>query len=490
MRAGARTGDPWYEGLRQATDWIVSFAAPGYGPDGAHKLILREDGLPVVRKSAAGALRETGTHDGVADTYLDLARQVQTHAGDQATLALLLCGRLVQNGLRAMEDGVPSAAILVGYDLARRQARALLEASATPATPEAALAQVGRPQWIGTVVQGLTTLADDHGGRLDLDRIDIRARPHARTRWWEGIVAEEAVGPHATGAVSDGGILVSQKAPGKPRTEGLALRTTDPLHLQGLRDVEAAAHRGVVDALGRLGIRFWACRTDIAETLRGDLARAGIVTWTDVPEDSARRLLHATGATLVHGPHEAQSSDAGRGDLARIPRRQGGGWQVLGPGQGATWIVPAQTEAAKAAALDDAERLLRATGAFLADPRGVPGGGAWQRDVAEALGRAADRGPQKTPFALDAAARAFQACHDDLIRNRGGDPLDRTVVGDVVDPYPCVRTAVDAAFATAILLLRIDARHDKRPSDPAMLRGGLGPAGSPKGMPGDIPPHM
>jgi hypothetical protein len=60
----------------------------------------------------------------------------------------------------------------------------------------------------------------------------------------------------------------------------------------------------------------------------------------------------------------------------------------------------------------------------------------------------------------------------------------------VMDPAACVRLAVDGAFETAIALLRLDAAYSKRPSSAVGLRGGTGPAGSPKGMPGDIPPLM
>jgi hypothetical protein len=59
-----------------------------------------------------------------------------------------------------------------------------------------------------------------------------------------------------------------------------------------------------------------------------------------------------------------------------------------------------------------------------------------------------------------------------------------------LDPAPCVRLAVAAAFETAVAVLRLDGMHAKRPSSPGGLRGGLGPAGSRKGMPGDVPPLM
>ena len=79
------------------------------------------------------------------------------------------------------------------------------------------------------------------------------------------------------------------------------------------------------------------------------------------------------------------------------------------------------------------------------------------------------------------------------MRNAGKDPLAGGVLpgaASVQDPAACVRLAVDGAFETAGALLRLDAAYAKRPSSAVGLRGGSGRAGSPKGLPGDIPPLM
>jgi hypothetical protein len=136
------------------------------------------------------------------------------------------------------------------------------------------------------------------------------------------------------------------------------------------------------------------------------------------------------------------------------------------------------------------ERLLRAAGVLLTDPRAVAGAGAWQRAVAAALARAADAAPGKAPLALRVAARAFASLADDLVRNAGGDPLDApSPPAGVWDGYALVRGAVSAAFETANVVLRLDGRFDKKPSTAVGLRG----AGTPstlRGMAGDVPPLM
>ncbi|HLF15957.1 MAG TPA: TCP-1/cpn60 chaperonin family protein, partial [Candidatus Thermoplasmatota archaeon] len=140
--------------------------------------------------------------------------------------------------------------------------------------------------------------------------------------------------------------------------------------------------------------------------------------------------------------------------------------------------------------LDDAERLLRAAGCHLGDPRCVPGGGRWQREAAAALRRSADAAPGKAPEAVRAAAEAFDALADALARNAGFDPWRTPLLsdaGEVQDSWPCVRLALGAAFEAAGQVLRVDGVESKQPSSPARLRG---PGPPTRVTAGDVPPLM
>lgn len=518
MAPGAvtREAEPWRDTLAAAASWLEAFAAPGYGPHGRHKLIRLADGDAVVCRSPATALREAGTEDSVASPFLDLVRQVQTHAGDQATAALLVAARLVRAPLSERPRSVRPW--IDGYRLAHRQAGAVLAGLARPATPSAAIRSVVPafgPKTVADAVAALEALAE--AGTLELDQVEVATAPVPAPVWLSGVLVRPDGVPHTARRIQDAGVLVTGAGPrDRPGSGDTTLRLRHPASgPQRSQAHEVARH------LERLGVWFWVCRGGVDEDLRDRLAGRGGLTWSGAPRDACARIMAASGATQVAGPLSATGADLGRADLRRLPPRRGG-WLVEGPGPGATWLLPCQSGSG-AMVRDDGERFLRAAGCVMGDPRVLPGAGAWQEAVARSLGSAADHAPGRAPIGMKAAAMAFEALRHDLVRNAGGDPhaagsrdashrgdghhgdghrgdgqredgaardTGEVPAGPVLDPYACVRIAVDAAFEAAIQLLRIDARHDKRPSAPAALRGGTGPAGSPRGMPGDIPPLM
>jgi chaperonin GroEL (HSP60 family) len=468
-------------------DWVLDFAAPCYGPRGQSKLIDMGGGEGRLLKGAS-ALRESGILHPDLQPYVELAAAVQEHAGDQATGALLLAARLVRNAVAAQESGVPAAAHLDGYALALRQARAQLAASARPDPEGAALASVvpARPGLHRTVLEGLRRLAAD--GLVPLDAIEVRAEA-GEAEWLAGVVAQPQFLPRAA---ADGPVQVLLLADGwrpGPWKDGLSYRMTADVGLAQWTDSEDAMRRNVAAHVRGLGATLVACARELDPFVAHELARHGIATWNDASLSALERLERATGATRVAKVLHATKADLGAATWARRGRRKEG-WTVSGAGPSCTLAVPAETAMAREAAKDDGERLLRAAGSHLRDPVAVPGGGRWQRALAQGLRRAADAAPGKTPLALRDAAKALDALADDLVRNLGLDPLEHPLPGDaheVLDVAPSVRIAVVGAFEMALQVLRIDERLRKKASEGGWLRGG-DKASLVEG--GDVPPLM
>lgn len=469
--------------------WLEETLAGGYGPRGGTVLVLTGPGEARVVKGAA-ALREAGPiHPGI-QPYLRLADALVQEAGDHATGAVLLAARLVRLALEQEREGLPVAASLDGYALAQRQALARLRTLRTVDLGGCLAATVpDRPGWAATILAGLRALPQ--GGVLDLDAIDVRAGPVERPEWLAGLVAEPQHVPPEPPA-SGGVLLVTEEWKPRPQQD-VTLRARDPAALAGLAATEDAMRATALATVQRLGVRLLACARGLDAELAARLAGRGTLVWTDAPLSALRRLERATGAKTTPRLGQAQPDEVGHGTFVRRPARQGDGWLVQGEGPGATLLVPGTTEAAKASAVEAGERLLRAAGLWLRDPGAVPGGGRWQRDLARALRSASDAAPGKTPLAVRNAARALDALADDLVRSSGGDVLAGGVppgAEAVTDAAAGVRLALTAAFETARQVLRVDATHAKRPSTQAALRGGGSKVGSPKGLPGDIPPLM
>lgn len=461
-----------------AARWVVGFLTPTYGPGGRAKLVQHGDAWGWWR-SGASALREIPTAEPGLAPYRDLAARVQRHAGDQATGATLLAAQLVARGLDGIVDGVPAAAYLDGFRLAQRQCRAVL-ASLRVAKPEedvlASFVPGGRA-WSQPILAGLRGAARD--GVADLDRIDIRVEHGAEVAWAAGLRLE-GDGELRTGRV--GVLLLSTSWTVKPKGDASFVR-------RGGFDAgheEEKLRRHVLEKVAALGAGVVVVQGALDEALRDALVARGVRVWTNAPRSSALRLEAATGARSVPRPDAAEKADIGR---AVVERREHA-WWIRGDGPTWTLVVPAQSGAREAAARDEAERLLRAAGLHLRDPGALPGGGAWQREVAASLRRSADAAPGKSPLGVRAAADAFDALADAVVRNAGLDPWKIRSLDGAWDASACVRVAVDAAFGTAQSVLRLDARYDKRPSSTRGLRGSGRRPGSPKRMPGDVPPLM
>lgn len=489
LRDGAAADDG--PGLREqqlgAARWLEGFLAPGLGPHGGAKLVVAgSDGAATWVRSPALALRETRSGPLLAP-YADLASRIHQAVGDGATTGVLLAARLVATALR--DESPTPPAWLDGYRLAWRQAKAWLAAHATRVEPAQALSRVAEPGWADVVLAGLGRLTE-RDEPLDLDRIDVRAEPEGPA-WLDGLVLEAKDPPRREGQM--GVVLLAGGWTAKPRADGVQATVRTTAALGGLGGAEDKLRRQAARQVAGLGVGLLACSKSVDEGLHGLLLDAGVVVWTDASAGALRRLEACTRAAPVARLADASPADVGKASLVRRPRR--GGWLVQGEGPSATFAVPAHSKPAAEAAVESGERLLRAAGAVLADPKALalPGGGRWQRGLAASLRKAADLAPGKAPIAMRGAADAIDALADDLLRNAGRDALAGGTLPDaegVIDPARCVRLAVDGAFETAIAILRLDAAYAKRPSSAAGLRGGTGRSGSPKGMPGDIPPLM
>jgi chaperonin GroEL (HSP60 family) len=478
------------DGPLLAARWVEEALAHSLGPRGGTTLVQGGDGSARCAKGAA-ALREASIVHPDLQAYLRVGEALARQAGDHATMATLLAARLVRKGLEMERDGLPVAASLDGHALALRQALARLRTLRRD-EEGGCLATVapGRDGWAAIVLEGLRALPRD--GLLDLDAIDVRADARIGSpRWMDGLVAAPQLGPRDAPAAT-GVLLVSEEWRPLPGQD-VTLRARDPAALAGLAGAEESLRASALEHVGGLGVGLLACARGIDAQLADRLASRGVLVWTDAPLSALRRLERATGARTVPRIPHARRDDVGQATLQRRAARDGGGWAVHGAGPGATLLVPGGTEAGRAAAVEDGERLLRAAGLWLREPGALPGRGRWQREVARSLRGAADAAPGKAPLAVRAAADAIDGLADDLVRNSGGDVLAGGVppgAEQAWDPEAGVRLALTAAFEAARQVLRVDGRYVKRASGQAALRGGGTRVGSPKGLPGDIPPLM
>lgn len=464
---------------------VWDLVSGSYGPGGNAKFVQQGDQSYRYVRSGALALRESLQADPDIQPYVDLAGAVVEHAGDQASLAVLLASALVERALDLESRGLPIPASLDGYALAEKQVRSVMAALARPDPSGQCLETVlfDRPTWASVVREGLQ--AASKTGVLDLDAVDVQVKGTADPVWLPGVVTHPQYTPPrlATGPARVL-VLFDDWKPFVYR-EDLQYTITSKHGLVDFIAHEDGLRQKAVEHVVGLGVTFVACANQVDPYVAEALASRGVVVWNDAPKSALQRLQQATGATRVMRPQHAREGDLGRGVLRVTPKR------MTLEGAGASWTlqVPGLVGLAVEAAKDDAEKLIRATGLWLAEPEAVPGGMRWQRAAAASLRRAAPEAPGKSPLAFEAAAHALDRVADTCVRNLGLDPSRvREPDVQVLDGYRGARVAVSGAFELARTLLRLDNRYVKRVSDASYIRGTTGRPT--KVEAGDVPPDM
>lgn len=479
----------------QVAEWVIGFLAPSYGPRGGTKLIEQPDGSGRLVKSGASALRECGLSHPHLQAYVDLAQAVAQHAGDQATGSVLLAARLIRAAVANTTKGLPVIASMEGYQLALRQVRARLATLARPDSEGRSLAAVvpDNPHWAQVAWSGARSIAGPDGS-VPLDSVDVRSEGAADGEWLAGLVVEpQFTQPTMSQAPRPVKVLlVTEEWKPGPWRDGISYRMTADHALASWSGAEDARRDKILAHVRNIGATFVACSREIDPEVAGRLAQAGVTVWNDAPLSAFDRIERATGAKRATRLDLATAADLGTGTLARRSRRQGG-HLLSGAGPGSTFVVGGATASAAGEQKDQAERLLRACGLLLHDPVALPGGGRWQRALAQALRDAAPAAPGKSPLAIAAAAQALDALADDLLRSFGLDVLDGGVppgADGVTDPAGPVRVAVVAAFEMALQSLRIDDHYVRRESGSTWLRGSKNQPESLREMAGDVPTDM
>ncbi len=464
LREGASAREGEHTIAEQIAQWVWDFTASGFGPGGGWKMV--EDEL----SKAADALRAIPGDPGLSP-YQELAAGTRRH-GFHADMALMIASGLVR---RALDRPSHVAPIIEGILLARRQSSAWLAAHARPGTPGEAIADTDA-LLPATLLDGLPDLVS--GGTAALDRIAVHGADIEAAAWSPGIPIDVEGLPGAVRV-----LVVEDIVLARPRTAA-AMRVS---RASDAADWEGAAIEALRARVRSLGVGLLVSRKDIPEDLRARLTFDGVRLSRHAGAGLVARIRLATGAAVSASVWTAEPADVGAGTLHRRIRR--GDFLLSGPGPTATLEIPG---IGPVAALAEArgEAWLRTVGAVWDDPRVVPGGGAWQRDQAEALRKAAPHAPGKTSLGMVVVATVLDDIANALLRNLGLDPTRQRSVDGVNDAFVCVQAAMRMGIDTAVQILRIDGRFRKRNSTPLDLRGNLGPSGSPKGMPGDIPPDM
>ncbi|KAB1185448.1 MULTISPECIES: TCP-1/cpn60 chaperonin family protein [Haloferax] len=216
-----------------------------------------------------------------------------------------------------------------------------------------------------------------------------------------------------------------------------------PEQLKEVRELYASRRRALVDHYVSLGIDVVVTRLGINGEYQRLLVDAGILGIRSVSPLEMKQVALATGASLVQNPTDVEASDLGHAGVVSIERtsprrgrRKNRYMTVFDECDGANSVTmavhgvsgqladQAATEVRKAAAAVAASR-----GLGSARPGVVPGAGAIELQMAEAVRDRATQLDSRAQLAVFAFADALQEVVAALVRNAGFDAL--TVLADL-----------------------------------------------------------
>ncbi len=472
------------------------------GPKGMDKMLVDSSGSVVVTNDGVTILQEMDIEHPAANMIVEVAETQESEVGDGTTTSVVIAGELLKQAEDQLEQEIHASTLTQGYRRAAEEAKEVLDEIAIDVDADdtellesiAATAMTGkgaesaRDTLANLVVQAVRSVADEDS--IDTDNVKVEnvvGGSIENSELVEGVLVDkERVHEDMPYFKEDANVAVLDDALEVPETEiDAEVNVTDPDQLQEFLDQEEQQLREMVDQLVEAGADVVFAQDGIDDMAQHFLAEEGILAVRRVKSDDADRLARATGARVVANVNDIAAEDLG---FAGSVTQKGiaGDQQIfvedVEEARSVTLILRGGTEHVVdevERAIEDAMGVVRVT---LEDGKVLPGGGAPEVEIAQALGEFADSVGGREQIAVEAFADALDVVPRTLAENAGLDPIDSVVElrsehdagnsaagldaysGDVIDmadegvvePLRVKTQAIESATEAAVMILRID----------------------------------
>nr|WP_205254083.1 MULTISPECIES: thermosome subunit alpha [Halostella] len=473
------------------------------GPRGMDKMLVSDAGDVVITNDGATILQEMDIEHPAAEMIVEVAESQEAEVGDGTTTAAVLAGQLLAKAEDLLEDDVHPTTIVEGYHEAAAIASEAIEEQALDVdVDDELLAQVAESSMTGKGTGGVAaeTLAErvvaavrhaERDGSVDRDDVTVHTRVGASstaTELIEGIILDED--PAAEGmptSVEDAAIAVLDV--------DLEVRTGDvdaeyavdsPDQLAAAMESEERELRGYAETIDDAGVDVVFSTGDVDDRVAAYLAKRGILAFDSLSDSDATGIARATGAGRVGTLDDIEETAFGYADRVRTETYGEDDLAFIEGGEAAeavTLFVRGGTDHVADELERAVEDALDVVTAAIETGEVVPGAGATEIAVADAVRDAATGTSGRKQLAIDAFADAVDVLPRTLAENTGMDPIDALVdlraahdsqgragliaegqtgeVGDpvdygIVDPAAVKKEAVESATEAATMIARID----------------------------------
>lgn len=473
------------------------------GPKGMDKMLINKMGQVSMTNDGVNILKDIGIEHPAAKMVVEVARSMETTAGDGTTSSVILAAALLDKAEKLVRKGVHPAAIVKGYRMAEEKSAALLNDCTVAVTPE------NRDEILRQVaVTAITGKAPDSQKKLLADVcvkaaeiveedgfVDVRTKIIRVVELQKRIEETEVVEGMAlnTGALSRKAptiiqnpkiaLLDAEIAANKTKT-GSIMVVNSPEERQKLIENERQTLVEIAQKIIDTGATAVFSTKMVKPYVLEVFDRNNVFVSRPVEEKDIENISCATGARIVRNPKEISADDLGEAGLLERDTRNGGGKTFIRDGKNskvATIVVRGETlqhADSVDTALDDALWVIKSV---IEDSKVVAGGGAVEMELSKGLMAYASTIGGYEQRVIAAYAEALEEIPRTLIRNGGLNVIDLSLalraehtkdknagvnvftgkVSDmlregVIDTFRIKKNMIKAATEAAIMILRID----------------------------------
>lgn len=476
------------------------------GPRGMDKMLVDSMGDVVITNDGATILKEVDVAHPAAKMIIEVAKTQDNECGDGTTSAVIISGELLRYAQELLEQDIHATVITEGFKFAKEQALQVLNKLSIPvkATDKKTLKNVATTALASksastaidlladTAVEACLSVVETKGGETECDIENIQVQKAVggsvgETKLIKGIIIDkERVHNAMPQTVKNAKVALADVALEVKKTEVDAkIEITNPNQLEQFLAQEEKFIKNLVDKVVKSGANVLICQKGIDDLAQHYLAKHGVYAVRRAKKSDMEKLAKATGGQIV------STLD----DLT--PKALGSAGEVYEEKYGDdkfTLVTECKNPKAVSILLrggsehvvDEYERALHdalsVVAVALEDGKLLPGGGAYQTEVALALREFAPSVGGRQQMAIEAFADAIEIIPRALAENAGLDEIDilielrrahkkgeknhgvnvfsgkieDMVKGNVVEPLRVGTQEIKSATEAATMILRID----------------------------------
>ncbi len=513
---------------------VASIVRTTLGPKGMDKMLVSELGDIIITNDGATILEEMNVEHPIAKIMVEIAKTQDKEVGDGTTTAVIIAGELLKNAGQLLDQGIPPAAIIKGYEMARNKAVEALESVSSGITindmdklEKIAMISMGSKN-IGSdaTKKHLATLAlhalkqvsimDGKKANIDRDFIKVEKKEGGNiedTSFINGVLIDKEIShPGMPKLTKNANIALLDVALEVEKTETDArIEITSPEQMQAFLTQEEKMLKDMVEKIVKSKANVIFIQKGIDDVAQHYLSKAGIIAVRRVKKSDMEKLAKATGARLVTSLDDLSQKDLGF--AGAVEERKISGEQMIfvekcKDPKSVTIFVRGGTKQG----VDEVERaltdVLGALTSAVESGKYVTGGGSTEIDVSIRLRDYATDVGGREQLAIQAFADALEVVPKTLADSAGMDAIDtlvslrtkhkgkgnqsfgidvyRNTIADmeklgVIEPLKVKLQALSSATEASASILRIDDMISSK---------GRAPAGGAGGMPGGMGGHM